>query len=118
VAISLTLSADRVTREIFGGGGLVMLVAFLTYNITSLLTARALVNLPAAEGRIRYTAAHAHRNTGAHVLGLAMFSGTVGILFGSLAFMAGTMFILAIAIGYYRRARWASRRAVNSCDRR
>jgi hypothetical protein len=109
VAFSLTLSADPVTREIFGGGGFVMLVALAALNMTSLLTARALVNPAAAEGRIRYTAVYVNRATGASTLSLAFFSGIVGILFGSLAFMAGSSFLLVMAIGNFRRARQASR---------
>jgi hypothetical protein len=71
VAISLTLSADRQTREIFGGGCLVLLVAGLALDITNLLTVRALVRPSAAEGRIRYSTTYAYRNGGAQALGLA-----------------------------------------------
>ena len=109
VAVSLTLSADPVTREIFGGGGMVMLVAFVTLNIAGLLSARALLRPAAAEGRIRFTTKYVNSLSGAHTTALALFSGIVGILFGSLAFLAGSFFLLATAIGYYRRARKASR---------
>lgn len=112
VAVSLTLSADPLTREIFGGGYLVMLVAGFTLNITTLLTARALVHPTAAEGRIRFSATYRYSNFGAQMLGLALFSGIVWILAGNLAFMAGSVFLLATAIGYYRRAWQASRRSV------
>ena len=112
MAISLTLSADRTTREIFGGGYLVMLVAGLALNITSFLTVRALGKPAAAEGRVHFSAAYHYRNAGAQALGFALFSGTVWILFGSLAFMAGSFFLLVSAIGYYRRARQAKPTAV------
>ena len=114
VAISLTLSADRQTREMFGGGCLVMLVAGFALHITNLLMMRALVRPSAAEGRIRYSTMYAYRGSGAQALGLAAFSGTVAILFGSLAFTAGALFLLAMAIEYYRLARRASRKAALS----
>jgi hypothetical protein len=116
MAISLTLSADPTTREIFGGGYLVMLAAGLALNITSLLTVRALIKPAAAEGRVHFSAAYHYRSAGAQSLGFALFSVTVGILFGSLAFMAGSFFLLVSAIGYYRRARRATRTAVQASN--
>jgi hypothetical protein len=112
VVIVLTFSVDRMTREIIGGGYLVMLMAGLAMNVTSFLTVRTLVNPTAAEGRIRYSAMYRYRSAAAQTLGLTLFSGTVGILFSSLAFLAGSFFLLATAIGYYRRAGQASRGAV------
>ena len=109
VVIAVTLSADRLTREIIGGGYLVALVAGCALNITGWLTVRALVNPAAAEGRIRYTAMYRYRTSSAQTLGMALFSGAVGILFGSLAFVAGSLFLLATAGGYLRRAWQASR---------
>jgi hypothetical protein len=76
------------------------------------LSVRTLLNPAAAEGRIHYSAMYRYRSTGAQTLGFALFSGAVGILLGNLAFFAGSLFLLATAIGYYRRARQASRRAV------
>jgi hypothetical protein len=112
VVIAVTLSADRLTREVFGGGYLVALVAGLALNVTGWLTVRALANPTAAEGRIRYSAMYRYRSSGAQTLGLALFSGAVGILFGNLAFWAGSLFLVASAVGYFRRERQASRRAV------
>jgi hypothetical protein len=108
----LTLSADRLTREIFGGGYLVLLVASFAQNVGAFLTARALVNPAAAEGHVRFSAIYGYRSSGAYKLALALFSGTVGMLFGNLAFMSGSFFMVAAAIGYYWRARRASRRAI------
>lgn len=110
VVIAVTLSAGRLTREIFGGGYLVALAAGLALNVTGWLTVRGLLNPTAAEGRIRYSATYRYRSSGAQTLGLALFSGAVGILFGSLAFWAGSLFLLATAVGYFRRERQASRR--------
>jgi len=109
LVIGVTLSADRLVREILGGGYLVLLLAGFVLNITGLLTGRALLNPTAAEGHIRYSAMYRYRSSGAQMLGLGAFSATVGILFGSLAFIAGSFLLLATAIGYYRRARQASR---------
>jgi hypothetical protein len=109
VVIGVTLLADRLTREIIGGGYLVALVARCALNITGWLTVRALVNPAAAEGRIRYTPMYRYRTSSAQTLGMALFSGAVGLLFGSLAFVAGSLFLLATAGGYFRRARQASR---------
>ena len=109
VVIGVTLSADRPTREIIGGGYLVALLAGCALNITGWLTVRALLNPAAAEGRIRYTPMYRYRTSSAQTLGMALFSGAVGILFGSLAFVAGSLFLLAIAAGYFRRAGQASR---------
>ena len=109
VAISLTLSADPVTREFVGGGYLVLLLAGFTLNMVSFLTLRPLLDPTAAEGHVRLSAMCTYRTAGAHTFGLAFFTGAVGIFFGSLAFIAGTLFLLALGIGYYRRARRASR---------
>ena len=109
VVIGVTLSADRLTREIIGGGYLVALLAGCALNITGWLTVRALVNPAAAEGRIRNTPMYRYRTSSAQTLVMALFSGAVGILFGSLAFVAGSLFLLATAGGYFRRARQASR---------
>ena len=109
VAISLTLSADPVTREFFGGGYLVLLLAGFTLNMVSFLTLRPLLDPTAAEGHVRLSAMCTYRTAGGHAFGLALFTGVVGIFFGSLAFIAGTLFLLALGIGYYRRARRASR---------
>lgn len=111
VVTGMTVSADRQTREILGGGYLVMLIASLVLNIINWLTVRALASPTAAEGRIRYSATYRYGSSGAQMLGLGLFSGIVGILFGSRAFEAGSMFLLATAVGYFRRARQASRRA-------
>ncbi len=112
VAVSLTLSADRVTREVFGGGYLVMLLASVTLNATTLWTMRPLRDPTALEGHIRISAKYYYRSGGAHTLGAAWFTGAVAILFANLAFTAGTLFLLAVAIGYYRRAQRASRTTV------
>jgi hypothetical protein len=112
VVIGVTISADRLTREIVAGGYLVALLAGFALNITSWLTVRALASPTAAEGHIRYSAMYRYRSSGAQALGLALFSGTVGILFRNLAFAAGSLFLLATAVGYFRRERQASRRAV------
>jgi len=112
VVIVLTLSVDRLTREAIGGGYLVMLMAGLALNVTTLLTVRTLVNPRAAEGRIRYSAMYRYRSAAARTLGFTLFSGAVGILFSNLAFLAGSFLLLATAIGYYRRAGQASRGAV------
>jgi len=112
VVIAVTLSADPLTRQIFGGGYLVVLMAGLTLNLTAWLTTRALIDPTAAEGRIRYSAIYRYRSSAAQTLGLALFSGAVGILFGDLAFLAGSLFLLATAVGYFRRERQASRRMV------
>jgi hypothetical protein len=112
VVIAVTTSSDRLTREIVGGGYLVALVAGFALNVTGWLTVRALINPTAAEGRIRYSATYRYRSSGAQTLGLALFSGAVGILFGNLAFGVGSLFLFATAVGYFRRGRQASRRAV------
>ena len=112
VVIIVTLSTDRLIRETFGGGYLVVLVASFAMNLASFLSVRALLNPAAAEGRIHYSAMYRYRSTAAQTLGFALFSGTVGILFGNLAFFAGALFLLATALGYYRRARQVSRRAL------
>jgi len=109
VVIGVTLSTDRLTREIVGGGYFVALIAGCALNVTGWLTVRALLNPAAAEGRIRYTAMYRYRTSSAQTLGTALFSGSVGVLFGSLAFAAGSVFLLATAGGYFRRARQASR---------
>jgi len=100
-----------MNREIFGGGYLVMLLADFAMNLNALLTVRALLKPAAAEGRVRFSAMYRYRSSGAQTFAFALFSGTVGICFNSVAFMAGSIFLLATAIGYYRRASQASRGA-------
>jgi hypothetical protein len=117
VVIILTVSADRPTRDVFGGGYLVVLAASFALNLASFLSIHALLNPAAAEGRIQYSAMYRYRSTGAQTLGFALFSATVGILFGNLAFVAGSLFLLATAIGYYRRARQASLQTDLTTDR-
>jgi hypothetical protein len=112
VIVILTLLTNRLTREIVAGGYLVLLVAGFAINITGVLTMRALLKPAAAAGRIQYSAMYRYRSAGAQTLGLAVFGGSVGILFSDVAFMAGSFFLLATAIGYYRRAQRASRRLV------
>jgi hypothetical protein len=114
VVIVLTLSVDRLAREIIGGGYLVLLVASVILNFTGFLTARTLLDPTAAEGRIHYSPMYRYRSAAAQTLGFALFSGTVGIGFASLAFLAGSVFLLATAIGYYRRARQAAGRGLES----
>jgi hypothetical protein len=76
------------------------------------LAVRALAGPTAAEGHIRYSPMDRYRSSGAQALGLALFSGTAGILFRNLAFAAGSLFLLATAVGYFRRERQAFRRGV------
>ena len=117
VAISLTLTADPITREIAGGGYLVLMITGLVMNIESWLTARALLKPAAAEGHIRYSMMFGYRSGAARALGFALFTATVGILLGNLAFMAGSVFLLATAIGYYRSGRRAAREAASGAHR-
>ncbi len=112
MVVILTLLTNRLTREIVAGGYLVLLVAGFAINITGVLTMRALLKPTAAAGRIQYSAMYRYRSSGAQTFGLAVFGGSVGILFSDVAFMAGSFFLLATAIGYYRRAQRASRRLV------
>jgi hypothetical protein len=86
-----------------------MLIAGFASSLTGLLAVRALVHPAAAEGRIHYSAMYGYRSGAAQTLGLALFTGMVALSFGSLAFMAGSLFLVAATIGYYWRTRQALR---------
>ena len=109
VIIMLTLIADQFTRELMGGGWLVMQIASLGLSTADLLAGKSLQKPDAAEGHIRYSVAHLYRVTGARSVGMAIVAGTVGLLFGSWAFLMGSLLMLATAIGWYRRGGQTSR---------
>ncbi len=109
VIIVFTLIADRFSRELLGGGWFVMQIASLGLTAADLLAGRSLQKPDAAEGHIRYSVAYRYRVTGARSVGMAIVAGAVGLLFGSWAFLMGTLLLLATAIGWYRRGGQTSR---------
>ena len=109
VVAGLTFMVDRPTRDLRGGGWLVMHIANLGMNIADLLAVRALRRPDAATGRIRFSLAHRERVTSGRALGMATVAGLVGLLFSSWAFLMGSLLLFATAIGWYRRATQVSR---------
>jgi drug/metabolite transporter (DMT)-like permease len=109
VVILLLFVMDRFARELIGGGVLVMQLATLGSNVADLLTVQGLQRPDAAEGHLRYSAAHRFRAGAARLIGVSITSGVVAILFGSKPFLIGAVLLLATAAGWHRRARQASR---------
>jgi hypothetical protein len=104
VIIALVLVADRFTRELLGGGWVVMQVAGLGAATADVLALKALRNPNAASGRIRYSAGYRKRAAAARSVGMAVVAAAVGLLFGSWAFAMGALLMLATGAGWYRRA--------------
>jgi len=96
--------ADRLTRELLGGGWLVLQIANLGLATTDVFTFRALQRPHAADGRVRYSVAYHYQVAAARSLGMAIVAAIVGLLFGSWAFMTGAALIFATGVGWYRRA--------------
>jgi len=109
VVALLALVADYWMRETLIGGVLVMQMATLASNVTDLLTYRALSAPNAAEGHVRYSPQYRFRSAAARLVGMALLTALVGALFGSMPFLVGSIFLLATAGGWYRRARQAAR---------
>lgn len=107
IAIVVTLSTDRVIRELVGGGVLVMQLAAFGSNVTVLLTVRSLGRRDAAEGHLRYSGGYRFRAGAAQTIGASIAAGIVAVLFHSRPFLMGAVFLLATAGGWYRRARQA-----------
>jgi hypothetical protein len=105
----MALLADRLVRETLVGGILVMQMAMLSSNVTDVLILRALSAPAAAEGRLRYSAAHRYRSAAARLVGMGLLTVLVAVLYDSLSFLVGSILLLATAAGYHRRARQAAR---------
>jgi hypothetical protein len=106
---TLVVLVDPKTREALGGGWLVVQLTTLVLNLDALLRARVLSVPGVAEGRIVLSRGYEHRASAARLIAFALFVEIVALLFDSLAFAAGGAFVAATAIGWYRRARQASK---------
>ena len=105
---------DDLSRDAFGGGYLVMQLAALIGGLESLMRSKALLMAGAAEGRVVLSAQYRYRSAVAHAVAFAVLAEIVALLFKSLAFAVGGVFLLATAVGWYRRARQSvGRRSVN-----
>lgn len=102
--ILLTFVLDIQSREAIVGGWFVMHITGLGANIETLLTARSLNDPSAAEGHIRYSAGFDYHMQAARYVGLAVIAGAVAVMFWSSAFAIGSVWLLAAALGWYRRA--------------
>ncbi|HXD19271.1 MAG TPA: hypothetical protein VN654_19795 [Vicinamibacterales bacterium] len=108
VAIVLTLLLARFGRELVGGGVFVMQVITLGSNVSDLLAVRSLGRSDAAEGHLRYSTGYRYRAGAARMAGASIVAGIVAVLFDSRPFLMGAVFLLATAVGWYRRARQAA----------
>jgi hypothetical protein len=106
---TLVVFLDPTTREALGGGWLVVQLTTLVLNLDALLRARVLSAPGVAEGRVVLSRGYEHRASAARLIASALFVEVVALLFESLAFAAGGGFLAATAIGWYRRARQASK---------
>ena len=107
----LSFFVDGTTRQVVAGGYLVMQVAALAMNIDSAMRVRALLRPGLAEGRLVVSREYEYRSMAARSVGMAAFCGAVALLFWSLAFAAGCVFLFSAAIGWYRRAHQAARKS-------
>lgn len=112
----LALVADRWMRETLIGGVLVMQMATLASNVADLLTYRALSARDAAEGHVRYSLQYRFRSAAARLIGMSLITALVGVLFSSMPFLIGSMFLLATAGGWYRRARQAGMQGAEGAE--
>lgn len=108
---ALSVFLDPLTREILGGGYLVMQLAVLILNLGALLQVWVLSSPGVAEGRVVLSPQYQYRSSAARAVALAVFAEIVAAAFESVAFAAGGVLLLASAVGLYRRAIQASRRA-------
>lgn len=104
----LALYLDDLERQVVCGGYLVMQLATLILNLDGLLRIRLLSRPGIAEGCVRFTGEYQHRNIASRLLAFAGFTGMVAVLFTSVPFAAGSVFLLATVVGAYRRARQVS----------
>jgi len=102
--IVLISIADRSSRELLGGGWLVMQIASLGSTTADVFAVKALQKPDAADGRIRYSLPYRQRVAAARSIGMAIVAAAVGLLFSSWAFVMGAILMLATGIGWYRRA--------------
>lgn len=106
--ILLTLFMAPWGRELIGAGWLAMQLVVLGSNVADLLTVQGLLRPAAAEGRLRYSAAHHYRTGAARLVGGAIIAGVVALLFNNVSFLVGMALLLATSVGWYRRARQAA----------
>jgi hypothetical protein len=112
----LALVANVWMRKTIIGGVLVMQMATLASNVADLLTYRALAAPHAADGHIRYSAQYRYRSAAGRLVGMAVMTTLVGVLFDSMPFIIGSLLLLATAAGWYRRARQAARNLGTKVD--
>ena len=101
---------DRFTRELLGGGWLLMQIGSIGSATVDVFALKALQRPDAADGHIRYSMGHRYRLAAASSLGMAIVAAIVAMLFGSWPFVMGAALILATGAGWYRRARQAHSR--------
>jgi hypothetical protein len=106
---TLPLFLDFYSREALSGGYLVMQVVTLIVSLDSLLRLQVATVPGISDGRVTLSAQYQYRSVAARLGVLAIFCEIVAASFGNLAFTTGGVFVLASAVGYYRRAMRASR---------
>jgi hypothetical protein len=110
VIIWLSFFIDGASREALAGGWLVMQIAAIAMNIDGILRMRAHLRPGLVEGRLVVSKEYQDRSAAARSVGMAAFCGLVALLFWSLAFAAASVYLLATAVGWYRRAHQSAER--------
>lgn len=108
VVIVLLFFMDRFWREVVGAGMLVQELATLGLNVGDLLLWQSLRVDGAAEGHIRYSAAHRFRSGAGRLTGMSVLMAALAVLFANYAFVFAALMLGATAVGWRRRALQAS----------
>jgi len=95
---------DRFWRGVVGGGMLVQELATLGLSVGDLLLFQSLRIAGAAEGHIRYSAAHRFRSGAGRLIGMSILMTALAVLFSNYAFLFAALMLGATALGWRRRA--------------
>jgi hypothetical protein len=105
IVAALSFVPSRLMREAIGGGYLVLQLTTMAINLDSFFRVRS-VGIPgAAEGSVRFSTSYRFRAAAGQAFALALFDAAVAWLFSSITFFVGSLFVMATALGWYRRAK-------------
>lgn len=104
VVIGFTFMPSRLMRETISGGYLVLQLSTFVMTLDSLARMRALGRAGAADGRVHFSTSYRFRASAGQAFALGLLNAAIAWLFGSVSFLVGSLFVLATALGWYRRA--------------
>jgi hypothetical protein len=101
--------APGVPQAIFAGGYIIMQAFGIALTIGTALSINALRATRSAEGKLRFSAGFQYRQQSSYLAGFALFAALIAALTQSLEFLGAFIWLSATSLGYFRRARQASR---------